>query len=110
MFGGGVDVWIYHEVAGLRPALADGTAQFGVEAVVMRRVGAASASTKLGGSLIASAWRYDGGRGALRYELTVPVGVAAHLTLPVAVEPTRWPWAAKPFPCRLLHFVRRIFL
>lgn len=48
----GVDVWIYHEVAGLRapiavPTVAGPTLRFGVESVIMRRVGAASACSKI---------------------------------------------------------------
>ena len=87
MFGGGVDVWIYHEVAGLRPpAAAAGTVRFGVEPVVMRRVGAAAAATKLAGNDVASAWRYSHANQALVYNCTVPVGFTGHVEFHIVLH------------------------
>lgn len=97
MFGGGVDVWIYHEVAGLRGPVssrAGSTLRFGVESVILDRVGAASAYSKLGGNTIASAWVHDRAASTLFYNLTVPVmapatvgpaGVQAHVTIPTRI-------------------------
>ena len=81
MFGGGIDPWIYHEVAGLRPAPSAGCVRFGVESVIMRRVEAAAARTKLHGSDVASSWRYDAASSTLAYNCTVPAGVEAELAL-----------------------------
>ena len=87
MFGGGIDPWIYHEVAGLRPAPSAGSVRFGVEPVIMRRVEAAAARTKLHGSDVASSWRYDAASSTLAYNCTVPAGVEAELAL--RAEPGR---------------------
>ena len=81
MFGGGIDPWIYHEVAGLRPAPSAGSVRFGVDPVIMRRVQAAAARTKLHGSDAASSWRYDAASSTLAYNCTVPAGVEAELAL-----------------------------
>ena len=60
---------------------------FGVDAVIMRRVVAASARTKLHGSDVASSWRYDLASSTLAYNCTVPIGVKAELVL--RAEPGR---------------------
>ena len=57
-FGGGVDPWIYHHVAGIRPQHSR-FIEFGVEGTIMQRVRGASAETKLDGNVVRSAWNYN---------------------------------------------------
>ena len=87
MFGGGIGVWMYNEVGGLRlapPMPGRGVVlRLGVEAAIMRRVGAAAARTAVaGGHVVVSAWRYDSSARKVAYNCTVPPMSTATLTLP----------------------------
>ena len=94
MFGGGIGVWLYTDVGGLRVVSSggggggggngDGVAlELGVDAAVMRRVGAAAARTAVaGGHVVRSAWRYEGATKTVSYNCTVPPMGRATLTLP----------------------------
>lgn len=85
MFGGGVDPWIYHHIGGLRPTMDVFTphiASFGVERVVFERVRGAAAETVVRGHRVRSSWRWDSARHMLDYNVTVPPGFVATLTVP----------------------------
>ena len=84
MFGGGIGAWLYHRVAGLRPsATTSGLVEFGVDAAVLRRVGAASARTMLAGDhLVESSWSYNAATFELEQNVTVPLGFRGSLVLP----------------------------
>ena len=83
MFGGGIGVWLYHEVGGVRlsPGM-DFKLQFGIEAVVLRRVVAAAAVVSMRGHKVRSSWRYSAATRSVAYNCTVPPTATASLTLP----------------------------
>ena len=114
MLAGGVDPFIYHHVAGIRPptsavslphgagvgAVPPRHVGFGVEGVVVEQVRACTASVAVPGGRASISWAWtpssvagggsdDGveGGGALEYNVTVPFGYSADLTAPKAVGP-----------------------
>ena len=98
MLGGGIDPWIYHQVAGIRPPTARtvlphgiGAAaipayhlHFGVDAAVVEQVGACSGSIAVPGGRASVAWSWSSAN-ALRYTITVPWGYTANATAPTVV-------------------------
>ena len=96
MLAGGIDPWIFSHVCGVRVGGGRGARGFGrglgasepfhldlgVEAVVARRVGAASCTVGVPGGEVALAWAYSRENGTLTYDIVVPFGHTAQLMLP----------------------------
>ena len=59
--------------------------EFGVDEIILQRVRAASARTKVAGSTVRSSWSYDRTDSSVAYNCTVPVGFKASLRLPLQV-------------------------
>lgn len=96
MLGGGVDVWIYQHVAGIRlPStraarpfqqgvgeIPAHTVEFGVEAAVIEGVRACGAAVAVRGGQASSTWSWDDEGSTLRYNTTTPFAFTSTLSIP----------------------------
>ncbi|MFD7024783.1 family 78 glycoside hydrolase catalytic domain [Promicromonospora sukumoe] len=80
-FLGTVDDWFYQHVAGIQASPETGFRDLTIAPAVTEHLDRASASVRTPFGTVASAWRRAGGR--LRLSVTVPVGSAATVRLPV---------------------------
>lgn len=99
MLAGGVDVWIYNHVGGVRTPIGGvgNVIEFGIEGVVAKNVVACRTAVAVAGGRAEMDWYWvshvpidtEDTVGQLRANITIPVGYGGRVLMPVSIDGLR---------------------